>query len=68
MVHPLRAHPCHLLPQGKRVLELGCGCGLVGLVFASLGADVLLTDLPDTMVSGLAPHYFRTAFVVQRAN
>lgn len=31
--------------QGKRVVELGCGCGLVGLVFAGLGAHALLTDL-----------------------
>ena len=38
--------------QGVRVLELGCGCGLVGLCFAACGADVLLTDLPETMVSG----------------
>ena len=34
--------------QGQRILELGCGCGLVGLVFAALGARVLLTDLPET--------------------
>ena len=43
----LRALP---LVQGKRIIELGSGCGLVGIVLAALGADVALTDLPMTMV------------------
>lgn len=37
--------------QGRHVVELGSGCGLVGLLLATLGAHVALTDLPVTMVS-----------------
>lgn len=33
------------------MIELGSGCGLVGILVASLGAKVALTDLPQTMVS-----------------
>ncbi|XP_010940383.1 uncharacterized protein [Elaeis guineensis] len=38
-----------LVLQGKRVVELGSGCGLVGCIAALLGADVILTDLPDRL-------------------
>lgn len=31
--------------HGRHVLELGCGCGLVGIVAARAGAQVLCTDV-----------------------
>ncbi|GMH03916.1 hypothetical protein Nepgr_005755 [Nepenthes gracilis] len=38
-----------LLLQGKKVVELGSGCGLVGCIAALLGAQVVLTDLPERL-------------------
>ncbi|OMO52014.1 Nicotinamide N-methyltransferase-like protein [Corchorus capsularis] len=38
-----------LVLQGKKVIELGSGCGLVGCIAALLGAEVVLTDLPDRL-------------------
>lgn len=35
--------------RGKKVLELGAGTGVVGLVLAAHGADVTLTDLPEAL-------------------
>lgn len=46
-----RLHTLKPLPTDSQrklqVLELGSGTGLVGLAMASLGADVVLTDLPS---------------------
>lgn len=38
-----------LFLQGKRVVELGSGCGFVGCIAALSGAQVTLTDLPDRL-------------------
>ncbi len=35
--------------HGKSCVELGAGCGLVGTVTWLLGANTILTDLPDTI-------------------
>ncbi|KAL3699378.1 hypothetical protein R1sor_017400 [Riccia sorocarpa] len=43
---------CHNCPPGNRrmrVLELGSGTGMVGIVAACLGAHVILTDLPHVI-------------------
>ncbi|CAL5368272.1 unnamed protein product [Camellia sinensis] len=38
-----------MLLQGKKVVELGSGCGLVICIAALLGAEVILTDLPNRL-------------------
>jgi predicted nicotinamide N-methyase len=40
--------------RGKRVLELGCGCGLCGVVAALRGADVVCTDVDDEVFAAVA--------------
>nr|XP_043627710.1 protein N-lysine methyltransferase METTL21A [Erigeron canadensis] len=38
-----------LVLQGKKVVELGAGCGLVGCIAALLGSQVIITDMPDRL-------------------
>lgn len=35
--------------RGKRILEVGCGTGVVGITMACLGAQVMLTDRTETL-------------------
>jgi predicted nicotinamide N-methyase len=39
---------------GRRVLELGCGCGLCGVVAALRGAEVVCTDVDDEVFAAVA--------------
>ncbi|RZB60827.1 Protein N-lysine methyltransferase METTL21A isoform B [Glycine soja] len=38
-----------LVLQGKKIVELGSGCGLVGCIATLLGSEVIVTDLPDRL-------------------
>ncbi|GLC68190.1 hypothetical protein PLESTF_000658300 [Pleodorina starrii] len=40
--------------EGARVLELGCGSGLVGITAAACGARCVLTDLPPVLPAAAA--------------
>eukprot|EP01094_Clydonella_sp_ATCC50884_P003656 TRINITY_DN12792_c0_g1_i1.p1 TRINITY_DN12792_c0_g1~~TRINITY_DN12792_c0_g1_i1.p1 ORF type:complete len:242 (+),score=83.26 TRINITY_DN12792_c0_g1_i1:111-836(+) len=48
--HILRLeHECNGYFKGKRVVDLGSGTGIVGLLLAHLGAHVVLTDLQSQL-------------------
>src|SRR3989338_3216189 len=40
-----------LLKKGSKVLDIGCGIGILGIVAASLGATVWMTDINSRAVS-----------------
>ena len=59
-IHPL----LHSLP----ILELGAGCGLAGLLAASLGAHVTVTDLPPVIPHLLSTVHANPAFTLLPAS
>lgn len=48
--HQIRRHT----PQARRVLELGCGTGMHGMMLAENGYDVLGVDLSEEMLAAAA--------------
>ena len=52
---------------GRRVLELGCGCGLVGLDCARQGAQVLCTDVDPQTLRAVAMGADELGVVVETA-
>lgn len=45
--------------QGKKVLEIGCGCGLAGIAAGRQGAEVTVTDLESKALSLAADNWQR---------
>lgn len=54
------------LPRGARVLDLGTGCGLLGLMAARAGAAVTATDLPGVPIATVAENARRNGLVPPR--
>jgi predicted nicotinamide N-methyase len=52
---------------GRRVLELGCGLGLVGVTAALAGADVLVVDRSPEAIAFAALNAERNGVTLQRA-
>ena len=45
--------------SGKKILELGCGLGLVGIVLTSIGGDVLFTDYDSHALQFTQENFYR---------
>ena len=45
--------------SGKKILELGCGLGLVGIVLTSIGGDVVFTDYDSHALQFTQENFYR---------
>ncbi len=45
--------------SGKKILELGCGLGLVGIVLTSIGGDVVFTDYDSHALQFTKENFYR---------
>jgi predicted nicotinamide N-methyase len=45
--------------SGKKILELGCGLGLVGIVLTSIGGDVVFTDHDSHALQFTQENFYR---------
>ena len=59
-----------MLWPGARVIDIGCGVGRYGTLFAELGCDVTLTDISDEMLRHAAENMarYRTPWTVYRCD
>jgi predicted nicotinamide N-methyase len=51
--------------EGKRIIEIGCGLGVVGLICAARGASVVMTDLREEAIDLVSKNAARNGLPVE---
>ena len=54
--------------QGKKILELGAGSGLIASYLALQGAEVIASDISDQAIAGLAMNGEKNGFEVRQSD